>query len=89
MPFFDLGNPDISFAEKELTWRSYATAEALATTSRVEIIGKKEFTEAALSRDTKGFVVHAAAVSTPMHIHPSRRAQIGSIVGGEIKIPAE
>ena len=32
MPFLTLSNADVQFVEKELTWRSYTTAEALPTT---------------------------------------------------------
>ena len=32
MPFLTLSNADVQFVEKELTWRSYTTIEALPTT---------------------------------------------------------
>ena len=38
MPFLTLSNVDVQFAEKELTWRTYTTDEALLTTRKVEII---------------------------------------------------
>ena len=49
MPFLTLNNADIRFAERELVWRTYSAAEALSTTRRVVIIGKKKFVAAALN----------------------------------------
>ena len=61
MPFFTLSNANIQFAEKELTWRSYTTAEALPTTKRVELINKNKFAEAALDEESDTFVIHVAS----------------------------
>ena len=41
MPFLTLSNADVQFAEKELTWRTYITKEALPTTRQIEIIDWK------------------------------------------------
>ena len=73
MLFLTLSKADIRFAEQELVWRTYMAAEALSTTSRVEIIDKREFAVAALNVDNKTFVVHVAALAEPttMPIHPS------------------
>ena len=38
MPFLSFSNADVQFAEKELTWKTYTTEEALPTTRQVEII---------------------------------------------------
>ena len=38
MPIFSFSNVDIQFAEKELTWRTYTTEEALPTIRQVKII---------------------------------------------------
>ena len=74
MPFLTLSNADVQFVEKELTWRSYTTAEALPTTKRVELINKKEFAKAALDENSKTFVVHIVSLSsTLLNVHPSRR----------------
>ena len=90
MPFLTLSNADIQFARKELTWRSYITAEALPTTKRVEIIDKKEFTKAALDENVEAFVVHVTSLSlNSMPIHPAREAQIASLVIEEVQIPSE
>ena len=90
MPFLTLSNADIKFAQKELTWRSYTTAEALPTTKRVEIIDRKEFAKAALDEHVEAFVVHVTSLSlNSMSIHPAREAQIASLVAEEVKIPTE
>ena len=90
MPFLTLSNADIKFAQKELTWRSYTTAEALPTTKRVEIIDRKEFAKAALDENVEAFVVHVTSLSlNSMAMHPAREAQIASLVAEEVKIPTE
>ncbi len=62
--FFSLSNADIEFAEeKKLTWRFYTVIKALLpTTSRVELIDKKEFIKAALDKNSKTFVMHVTAL---------------------------
>ena len=57
MPFLTFSNANVQFVEKELTWRSYITAEALPSTKRVELIDKKEFAKAALDENSETFVV--------------------------------
>ena len=63
MPFLTLGNADIHFTEKELTWRSYTAKEALPITQRVEHINKKEFAKAALDKNIKAFVLYVSFLS--------------------------
>ena len=89
MPFLTLSNADVQFVEKELTWRSYTTAEALSTTKRVELINKKEFAKAALDKKSETFVVHVASLNLTPGIHPDREAQIASLLTKEVKIPDE
>ncbi len=74
MLFLILNNADFQFGAEELTWRSYTAAEALPTTSRVELIDKREFAKAALNGNSKTFVIDVAALKVPiaMPIHPSR-----------------
>ena len=74
MPFLTLSNADVQFVEKELTWRSYTTAEALPITKRVELINKKEFAKAALDEKSKTFVVHVTSLNLALGIHPDRAA---------------
>ena len=86
MPFLTLSNADVQFVEKELTWRSYTTAEALLTTKRVELIDKKEFAKAALDKNSETFVIHVASLNPIPGIHPDREAQIASLLTEEVKI---
>ena len=85
MPFLTLSNADVQFVEKELTWRSYTTAEALPTTKRVELIDKKEFAKAALDENSETFVVHVASLD--LGIYPDKEAQIASLLTEKVKIP--
>ena len=83
MPFLTLSNADVSFLERELTWKSYTVDEVLSTIKQVELIDKKEFAKAALDAESETFVVHVAALEAPlaeMPIHPSQTAQVD---GGE------
>lgn len=77
--FLSFGNINVKFVEvKKLTGRSYDTAEALFTTSRVEIIKKKEFTKVALDKNSETFVVHIIVLEVPIAIpiHPFRALQV-------------
>ena len=87
MPFLTFSNADVQFLEKELTWRSYTTAEALPTTKRVELINKKEFAKAALDEKSETFVVHVISLNRTPGIHPDRAAQIASLLAEEVRIP--
>ena len=89
MPFLTLSNADVQFVEKELTWRSYTTAEALPTTKRVELINKKEFAKAALDEKSETFVAHVASLNLAPGIHLDRAAQIAFLLTEEVKIPDE
>ncbi len=90
MSFLALSNADFQFSIKKLTWRSYTTAEAVLTTSRVELIDKREFAKVALDENSETFVVYVATLETTM-IHPSRVAQIAALQWDKapIEIPAE
>ncbi len=74
MPILALSNADFQFGAKKLTWRSYTAAEALSTTSRVELIDKTEFAKVALDENSETFLVHVTALEllTAMPIPPSR-----------------
>ena len=83
MLFLAFSNANIQFAEKELIWRSYTAAEALATTKWVELINKKKFAKAALDEESETFVVYIAALEAPlagMAIYYSRAAQILALI---------
>ena len=73
MLFLTFSNKNIWFAEKELTWRSYTSKEALPTTQRVELIDKKKFARMALDKESETFEVYVAALKVllvGMTIHP-------------------
>ena len=90
MLFLTLSNANIRFAEWELVWRTYSAVKALLMTRRVEIIGKKEFTAAALNEEDKTFVLHMAALSVvDSSVHPFRQAQISSLDVKEVIIPSK
>ena len=74
MLFLTLSNADIQFIEKELTWRSYTTTEALPTIKRVELINKKEFAKAMLNENFETFVIHVASLNLVPGIHLDREA---------------
>ena len=89
MPFLTLSGVDVDFLDRELRWRTYTTEEALPTTRRVELVGKKEFAAAALDPEHETFVVHVASLNLVPGIHPDREAQIASLLTEEVKIPDE
>ncbi len=75
MPFLSLSNADIQFGVKELTWWTYTVAEALPTTSWVELIDRREFAKAMLDKNLETFVAQISALETTKDlIHPSHIA---------------
>ena len=72
MSFLTLSNVDIQFVGKELTWRTYTTAEILLMTKRVELIDKKEFAKATLDENSETFVMHIASLDLAPGIHQDR-----------------
>ncbi len=76
MPFLTTSNANDDFQAGDLQKRSYNTGEVLPTTRRVELIGKEEFTAAALNPEHKAFVVHVAALSIDSgdEVHPLKTA---------------
>ena len=95
MLFLTLSGADVDFLDRELRWRTYTTKEALPTTRRVELVGKKEFAAAALDPEHETYVVHVASLSsaplTSLDVHPSRRPQISGLIAEEAPttVPAE
>ena len=63
MLFLTLSNANIGFFNRELTWRTYSTTEALSTIKKVQIIDRNEFAKAALDLDKKTFVVHITIIT--------------------------
>lgn len=75
MFFLALSNTDIEFTEREKsTWRYYTVTKALLTTSHIELIDKREFSKAALDKNTEIFVMNITALEIPtaLPIYPSR-----------------
>ena len=62
MLFITLSGADVDFLDRELRWRTYITEEALPTTRRVELVGKKEFAAAELDPEHESYVVHVGSV---------------------------
>ena len=89
--FLTFSNANVQFVEKELTWRSYTTAEALPTLKRVEFINKKEFAKVVLDENSEIFVIYVVFfnLAPAPEIHPNRTAQISSLFTKEVKILEE
>ena len=89
MPFLTLSGADVDFLGRELQWRTYSTKEALPTTRRVELVGKKEFEAATLDPEHKSYVVYIGSVSSDaspsslLDVHPSRRPQVSGLIAKE------
>ena len=87
MFFLTLSGADIDFLRRELRWRTYTTQEALPTTKRIELVGKKEFAVSALDPEYETFVVHIALLcSTPLtnaDVHQSCRPQLAGLIPEE------
>ena len=87
MPFLILSGADIDFLDWDLCWRAYTTEEALPTTRRIKLVGKKEFAAAVLNPKHETFVIHVAFLNLVPGIHPDREAQIAFLLTEEVKIP--
>ena len=91
MPFVTFSNADVSFLDKELTWRTYSVIVALFITKRVQIIDRKKFAKAVLDPNKKVFVMHIATITSGIIILLERKAQIALLKAKEtsVSIPAE
>ena len=100
MLFLTLREVDVDFSGRELRWRTYTTKEALLTTRRIGLVGKKEFAAAALDPEHKTYVVHVGSVSSDaspsssllkLDVHSFRRPQISGLIAEEAstKVPAK
>ena len=96
MLFLIVSGADVDFFGREFRLRTYTTEEALPTTRRVELLGKKEFVATELDPEYEIYVVHVGSVSSIaspssslLHIH--RRPQIASLIAEEnpTKVPVE
>lgn len=73
--FLAPSNINCQFITEELTCKSYIIVEILPSTSRVELINKREFAKAALNKSSETFVIYISVLET-MTIYLSRAAQI-------------
>ena len=98
MPFLTLSDADVDFLGWKLRWRTYTTKEALPTTRRVELVGKKEFAAAALDPEHETYIINVGSVSFdaspssfPLDIHHFWKPEISGLIAEEAltKIPAE
>ena len=98
MLFLTLSDADVDFLGRKLRWRTYTTKEALPTTRRVELVGKKKFVAVALDPEYETYVVYVGSISSdalpsssPLGVHPSCRSQISGLIAEEAstKIPAK
>ena len=100
MPFLTLSGADVDFLGRELRWRTYSTEEALLTTRRIELVGKKEFVAVALDPVHETYMVHVGSVCSDaspssslleLDVHPSRRPQVSGLIVEEAptKVSAE
>ena len=70
MPFLTLSNADVDFSSQDLRWRTYTTKEALPTTRRIKLVGKKEFAATALDSEHETYVVHVCPSVPSRSSHP-------------------
>ena len=88
MLFLTLSGANVDFSGWELRWKTYIIKEALPTTKRVKLVGKKEFAAATLDPKYKTFIVHVASLySTPL----DARSQISGLIAEKAftKVSAE
>ena len=96
MPFLTLRDADVDFSGQDLWWKTYSTEEALPTTKRIELVGKKEFPAVAPDPEHETYVIHIASLNSILlvaflNVHLFRRAQISGLIAEEVstKISAE
>ena len=66
MLFLTLSGANVDFLGQELRWRIYTIKEALPTTRRVELVGKKKFAVVVLDLERETFVVYVASLSSTL-----------------------
>ena len=100
MPFRTLNSADVNFLGCELWWRTYTTKEALPTTKRVELVGKKKFAAVAFDLEHEIYVVYIGSVSSDalpsssphkLIVYPFHRPQVSGLIAKEAltKVPAK
>ena len=100
MPFLTLSSADVNFSGRKLRWKTYTAEEALSTTRRIELVGKKEFAAVALDPKSETFVVYIASLSSnalpsssllELDVYPFYRSQVSGLIAKKAptKVPAE
>ena len=100
MFFLTLSGADVNFLGRELRWSIYITKEALPTTRRIELVGKKEFAVATLDPESKTFIVYITLLSSDvspssspleLDVYSSRKSQVSGLIAKEVftKVPAK
>ena len=100
MLFLTLSGANVDFLGWELWWKTDITKEALPTTRRIELVGKKKFAAAPLDLESEIFVVHVASLSSnalpssfplELDIYPFRRPQVFGLIAKKAptKVPAK
>ena len=89
MLFLTLGNADIQFDEKKLTWTTYTIKKTLPITYQIKIIDQKEFAKAALDENIEAFVMHVISLGSKISIYPSKKAQLVLLLSEEVTVPVE
>lgn len=77
--FLAFSNGDFQFGIEKLTWRSYTVAEALPTTSQIELINKTVFVKVVLDKNFETFVIYMAALEAEALIYLLQPAQIATL----------
>ena len=86
MSFLTLGNADVQFAKKKLTWRTYITKNALLTIYQVEIIDQKKFAKAALDENVRAFAVYVSSLGSRISIYLTKKAQLALLLTKKVTV---
>ncbi len=80
MPFLVFSNANVQFGTEELTWRIHTAAEALLTTSQVELIDKRKFAKVVVDENSETFVIYVSTLDVAESlIHLCRAAYIAAL----------
>ena len=88
MPFLIFSNADIQFLEKELTWRTYTTKDALPRTRWLELLNKN-IAKVMFDEIVEAFVVHVTSLNLKITVNLARKTKIALLLAEKVIIPAE
>ena len=89
MLFITLSNADVQFTNKELTWGTYNTKEALSITRRVKPIDQNRLAKAVLDEKIKVFVMYVSSLESKMTIKPVRKLQLALLLAKKVTVLAK